>query len=75
MPSLVIKAYAYDPGDQVLTITFVSGRAYAYSGVPAEVAEGLRLAFAKGEFFNKAIRDRYAAIPVAGTAGGGTSLF
>jgi hypothetical protein len=48
MPSSVIKAFAYDPQGKVLTVTFVSGRAYAYQEVPADVAEGLRLAFAKG---------------------------
>jgi hypothetical protein len=62
MPSSVIKAWAYDPQGQVLTLTFVSGRVYAYQDVPADVAEGLRLAFAKGEYFNKAIRDRFAAV-------------
>jgi hypothetical protein len=65
MPSSVIKAFGYDAAGQVLTITFVSGRAYAYQGVPADVAEGLRLAFAKGEYFNKAIRDRFVAQPVS----------
>ncbi len=62
MPSSVIKGWRYDPEDAVLTITFVSGRAYAYQAVPAHVAEGFRLAFAKGEYFNRAIRDRYPAI-------------
>ncbi|PVM83393.1 KTSC domain-containing protein [Caulobacter endophyticus] len=64
MPSSVIKAFVYDDARQVLTLTFVSGRAYAYQGVPADVAQGLRLAFAKGVYFNTAIRDRYAALPV-----------
>lgn len=49
MPSSVIRAFAYDEARQVLTITFVSGCAYAYQGVPVDVAQGLRLAFAKGE--------------------------
>ena len=62
MPSAVIKAWAYDAQAQVLTITFVSGRVYAYQSVPADVVEGLRLAFAKGEYFNKAIRDRFEAV-------------
>lgn len=65
MPSAVIKAFSYDPKVEILTITFVSGRAYAYLGVPAAVAQGLRLAFAKGEYFNAHIRDRYGAAPVA----------
>ncbi|MBO9547290.1 KTSC domain-containing protein [Caulobacter sp.] len=64
MPSAVIKAFAYDAGEAVLTITFTSGRAYAYQRVPADVAEGLRLAFAKGEYFNGKIRDRFVAQPV-----------
>ncbi len=65
MPSSVIKGFAYDPEGRVLTITFVSGRVYAYQGVPADVAQGLRLAFAKGEYFNKAIRDQFTAVPIA----------
>lgn len=63
MPSSVIKAFAYDPQGQVLTVAFVSGRAYAYQEVPADVAEGLHLAFAKGAYFNKAIRDHFVATP------------
>lgn len=76
MPSSVIRAFAYAEPDQVLTITFTSGRTYAYRGVPAEVAQGLRLAFAKGEYFNRAIRDRFEAVPVQlGAALGQGSLF
>lgn len=66
MPSLVIKRFAYDPQGQVLTVTFVSGRVYGYQDVPADVAEGMRLAFAKGEYFNKAIHDHFIAVAVAG---------
>ena len=76
MPSAVIRRFSYDPASQVLTVTFVSGRAYAYQGVPADIAEGLRLAFAKGEYFNKAIRDRFDAVPVRlGTEAAQGSLF
>lgn len=63
MPSTVIKAWTYAPERQVLTVTFVSGRVYDYADVPAEVAEGFRLAFAKGQFFNRVIRDRFRATP------------
>lgn len=76
MPSAVIKAFSYDRKVEILTITFVSGRAYAYLGVPAAVADGLRLAFAKGEYFNAHIRDCYGAAPVAvGTEPAQGSLF
>jgi hypothetical protein len=64
MPSSVIKAWRYDAASQTLTVTFVSGRVYVYRDVPADVAEGMRLAFAKGEYFNKAIRDRFVSTPV-----------
>ena len=60
MPSALIKSYVYDPAGATLTSTFVSGRAYAYADAPKDVAEGLRLAFAKVEYFNKNIRDRFA---------------
>ena len=61
MPSTVIRGFAYDPASETLTVTFVSGRRYAYAGVPEEVAAAFRGAFAKGRFFNAAIRDRYPA--------------
>ncbi len=68
MPSAVIKAFVYNAQDRTLTITFVSGRVYVYQAVPADVAEGLKLAFAKGRYFNRAIRDRFAGAPApAGT--------
>jgi len=40
-------------------VTFVTGRRYAYLGVPEEIAHDLRTAPSKGEYFNAAIRDRY----------------
>lgn len=76
MPSSVVRAFAYDGDHRILTITFVSGRVYAYQDVPADIADGLRLAFAKGEYFNKAIRHRFVASPVpAGTEPASRSLF
>jgi lysyl-tRNA synthetase class 2 len=61
MPSTVIRSFRYDPEARELHITFVSGRRYAYADVPAEVAEEMRLAFSKGSFFNRRIRDHFAA--------------
>jgi hypothetical protein len=61
MPSSVIKAFSYEPERQALRITFVSGRTYIYDAVPEAVASGMKLAFAKGEYFNKHIRNRYRA--------------
>ena len=63
MPSSVIRAYRYDPDARRLHVTFVSGRRYAYHEVPPDVAEAMKLSFAKGEFFNKKIRDRFEYSP------------
>jgi hypothetical protein len=59
MPSTVIKRFNYDEGARTLEVTFVTGRRYRYLDVPEEVAAAMRAAFAKGEFFNAEIRDRY----------------
>jgi hypothetical protein len=60
MPSSVIRAFAYDAASRTLAVTFVSGRLYRYLEVPPEAYEALRLSFAKGEHFNRHIKDRYA---------------
>jgi hypothetical protein len=59
MPSTVIAQFTYDRERRDLVIVFRSGRIYAYHDVPADVAAAMRAAFAKGEFFNAEIRDRY----------------
>jgi len=59
MPSSVIRGFEYDPDACRLAVTFVSGKRYAYLGVPEEIAQDFRKAFSKGEYFNVAIRDHY----------------
>ena len=59
MPSSVIRSWRYDPARQHLDLVFVSGRRYRYHEVPAEVFDGLRRSFSKGEFFNARIRDQH----------------
>ena len=59
MPSTVIRAYDYDPAAERLTVTFVTGRRYAYDGVPVAVCAALDQAFSKGRFFNRHIRAHY----------------
>ena len=59
MPSSVIRSFAYDPEQRRLAVTFVSGKRYAYLGVPEGVASDFGRAFSKGEYFNAAIRDLY----------------
>lgn len=60
MPSTVIRRFDYSRELRELTVEFVSGQRYVYSGVPAEDVERMRRSFAKGSFFNRHIRDRYA---------------
>jgi hypothetical protein len=60
MPSTVIKRFEYRPETCELEVLFVTGRRYLYADVPAEEAEAFRFAFAKGVYFNRHIRDRYA---------------
>jgi hypothetical protein len=59
MPSTIIRRFDYAPDRQELTVEFVTGRRYVYSGVPFEEADAMRRAFAKGIYFNRRIRDRY----------------
>jgi hypothetical protein len=59
MPSTVIRNYRYDAARRALQVTFVTGRRHVYEGVPPDVFEAFRAAFAKGSFFNREVRDRY----------------
>jgi hypothetical protein len=57
----VIGHIAYQESRSELTVTFVSGKTYAYGLVPKRVYEDFRSSGAKGNFFNARIRDRYPA--------------
>lgn len=59
MPSSVIRRFVYDESEGNLWVEFTTGRKYVYSGVPQEVADAFRGAFAKGVYFNTRIRDRF----------------
>ena len=59
MPSSVIRAFDYDAQTRRLKVTFVTGKLYAYLDVPRDIAEALRAARSKGEYFNQAIRDHF----------------
>ena len=65
MPSTVIRRFDYSPERRELVVEFVTGRTYVYSEVPADAAERLRSAFAKGRHFNTHIRDRFACREVS----------
>jgi hypothetical protein len=59
MPSTVIREFSYDTARNELTVSFVTGKVYVYSLVPASVADAMRQAYSKGAYFNENIRDRY----------------
>jgi hypothetical protein len=59
MPSSVIRSTRYDSARRILTVRFVSGRVYAYAGVPRPVYAAFQVAPSKGRFFNAHIRNVY----------------
>jgi len=65
MPSLAIRSFAYDADRNELSVTFVTGKAYVYSLVPADVFRALESARSKGAYFNTHIRDRFSYRKIA----------
>jgi hypothetical protein len=59
VPSSVIRYFDYDATRRELLICFQSGRRYVYRDVPEDTYRAMTVAFAKGEFFNAAIRGRF----------------
>ena len=57
--STAIREIDYDADRDKLLVRFVSGEAYVYVGVPAEVGRSFVEADSKGRFFQSQIRDRY----------------
>lgn len=66
MPSTVIRRFDYLPEQRELIVEFVTGRRYVYAEVPEAEVTAMRAAFAKGHYFNRHIRGRYAAREVTG---------
>jgi len=61
-----VAFHEYDPKNQLLAIRFDGGEVYLYSGVPQDVADGMKWATAvgvsAGNYFHKYIRDKYRAV-------------
>jgi hypothetical protein len=68
-PSTAIRNLFYVPATHELWVTFVSGRRYVYTEVPADVFDAFKTAPSRGAFFNHEIRDRYAFREVARRSG------
>ena len=60
MPSTVVSRFDYNPQKRQLVVELVTGRRYLYSDVPEHEVERFRSAYAKGVYFNRHIRNRYA---------------
>jgi hypothetical protein len=58
--SSAINRIRYQPKGRKLLVTFVSGKTYAYEGVPEQVYDAFLAAPSHGVFFNENIRDRYS---------------
>ncbi len=58
--STAIKAIGYNSSSGRLTLTFPSGRTYAYFDVSPDEYRALCNADSKGRYFNQVIRDKYA---------------
>ena len=50
---------SYDPESQDLTLTTVDGNEYTLSGVPPQIAFGLRDAPSAGKYWNQVLKGRY----------------
>jgi hypothetical protein len=59
MPSTVIRSFDYDSKRRELHVDFQSGKRYVYYNVPFSTYETMKQAFAKGEFFNSAVRGHF----------------
>jgi hypothetical protein len=57
--STAILRIGYDEAANALRITFATGNAYTYAGVPPGIYAEFLQASSKGVFFNANIRDRY----------------
>ncbi len=59
MPSVAIRAHAYDPDRNELTVRFTNGRGYVYSLVPPAIFAAFAAAKSKGAFLNAEIKPRF----------------
>jgi lysyl-tRNA synthetase class 2 len=64
--SSAILRIRYQPQGETLLVTFITGKTYAYDGVPAPIYDAFLAADSYGQFFNAHIRDRYSYHAVRG---------
>lgn len=54
-----VSGWGYDSENSELYVEFNSGSMYMYSGVPTDVAEGMREAPSKGQYHAQFIKGHY----------------
>jgi hypothetical protein len=67
--SSAMKAWGYDPAQQVLAIQFRVGKITHYQGVPQDVADAFEAAPSKGQAVGELLRGRYPTTVVVDEAG------
>jgi len=64
-----LQSYDYDEDSQTLTIQFLNGAIYTYSGVPATEFWNLQQSGGAGTYFHAKIRNRYPTSKVFDPSG------
>jgi len=64
MPSAVIASYEYDPGSEILTIRYQTGKIYNYLKVPEKVFKAMKSTMYKGPFLNREIKGHYDYVEI-----------
>ena len=59
MPSSVIDHFSYDAESQILKVTFLSGKIYAYKDVPEKIYQTMRRTTSKGRYLNFVIKPNF----------------
>jgi hypothetical protein len=57
--SSMVQSISYDSDSQIMTVTFNTGKSYAYLGVPEDVAGDAANAASVGDYMNSEIKGRY----------------
>lgn len=58
-PSSHISSVGYDPETGTMAVEFAKGGVYHYSGVEAEIFNGLHSHVSAGSFFHEHVRGKY----------------
>lgn len=66
--SAAMKAWGYDPAQQVLAIQFRPGKVTHYQGVPQDVADAFEASPSKGRAVGELLRNRYPTSAVVDEA-------